>query len=238
MEIHVCLPPSSSSFLDTFSRIDKQILDDIRVGNDDLDVLQLLFGDEALLLALAADTHQGLFLEIQGEDHDDHAPDGAVAVGGEAARLAVGAQAAELLPGDPDAQLLPDLALHGLKRGFIIFNTTAHQAPHIGGPALLQQQPSLAGDDGVGAQMGTHGGLGGIGVAPIKCDDGLRVSSCVFLDMISHPGKNVQKFFPARPYFRHRKTLTLFVFWCTMHLSFVPEGYHHDHVLQTLTEFI
>ena len=85
----------------TFSRVDKQILDDIRVGDDDLDVLQLLFGEEPQLLALAADPHLGLFLKIQGKDHDDHAPDAAVAVGGDAARLAVGAQTAEFLLGHP-----------------------------------------------------------------------------------------------------------------------------------------
>ena len=57
------------------------------MGNDDLDILQLFLREEAQLLAFAADAHLGFLLKIQGEDHDDHAPDGAVAVGGDAARL-------------------------------------------------------------------------------------------------------------------------------------------------------
>ena len=142
------------------------------MGNDDLDVLQLLLGEEPQLLGFTADPHLGLLLKVQAEDHDDHAPDAAVTVGGDAARLAVGAKTLESFLRDPDAQLLLDLPLHGLEFRLVVLHAAAHEAPYIGVPALLQQQTALTGDDGVGAQMGTHGGLGGVGIAPVEFDDG------------------------------------------------------------------
>ena len=89
--------------------VGKPVRYDIRVGDGNLDILNFFFAKEPKLPGFPADPHNRLFFKLQAVDHNDHPPDTAVPIGGDAAGIVVDCQLFEGFPGDPQAQLLPGL---------------------------------------------------------------------------------------------------------------------------------
>ena len=142
------------------------------MGYGNFDVRDFLPGEKAQLFGFAADAHLRLLGKVEAVDHDDHAPDAAVPEGGDAARVVVHSQLVKPLFGNPQAQLFVGFPDNGFQTSFRFFTAAADESPDVGVPALFQQQLSLTGNDGVGAQVGGHGGFRRVlGVAVIKCYD-------------------------------------------------------------------
>ena len=96
--MHRCFPSFSGAGPST---VQEPVLHDVRVGNGNLDILDLLPGEETKLLGFFADPHLGLFGKIQTVDHYDHPPDAAVPVGGNTAGIIVDIQFLEPVLGNP-----------------------------------------------------------------------------------------------------------------------------------------
>ena len=132
------------------------------MGDGDLQFPHLILGKKAQIFRFAADAQDWFFFQLQSINNDDHPPDTAVPIGGDSAGIIVNCQFLKSVLVDTQSQFLIGFPYDGFPSRFIFLATAANETPDIGIPALFKEQPSLAGDDRICAQMGPLGGFGGI----------------------------------------------------------------------------
>ena len=128
--------------------LQKQLLDDILMGNRNLDIRDFLLGEKAKILGLPADPHLRLLREIVAVDNNDHSPDTAIPEGRNSAGIIVYRKFFKFFFWNPQAQLFIGFPGNGLSAVFGFLAAAANQPPDIGIPTApstpsMQQAPWL-----------------------------------------------------------------------------------------------